>query len=102
MPNPTLVRAVVINNPQGMHMRPAHLFAELAKKYVSQIEIIKNGSRIDGKSVLSILTLCAMNGESISLEATGPDAEEAVNALAELVNNGFTFDQGDSNTQKVE
>ncbi len=76
-------------------MRPAHLFAETAKKFDSQIDVIKDDMRIDGKSVLSILTLGAGPGTSISLEATGPDAEAAVNALVELINTGFSANSGD-------
>jgi len=70
-------------------MRPAHVFAETASRFDSQIEVVKDDLRIDGKSVLSILTLGAGPGTSISLEATGPDAEEAVNTLIDLVNAGF-------------
>jgi len=81
-------------------MRPAYLFAETASKYDSKIEVIKDGIRIDGKSVLSILTLGAAQGSEVSVEATGPDAKDAVKALGELLNSGFpaTVDSGDANT----
>ena len=81
-------------------MRPAYLFAETAAKFDSKIEVIKDGIRIDGKSVLSILTLGAAQGSEVSVEATGPDAQDAVQALGELLNSGFpaTVDSGDSKT----
>ena len=93
----TQIRTITVEHPQGMHMRPAHIFAETAARFDSRIEVIKDDLRIDGKSVLSILTLGAGPGSSISLEATGPDAEEAVNALVELIQSGFPSNGTDPN-----
>ncbi len=87
--HPTLSTTVVISNPQGLHMRPAYLFAETASKFDSTIEVVKGEMRIDGKSVLSILTLGAAQGVEVKVEATGPDAENAVQALGELISSGF-------------
>ena len=70
-------------------MRPAYLFAETAAKFDSQIEVIKDGIRIDGKSVLSILTLGAAHGSLVLVDATGPDAKDAVKALGDLLMSGF-------------
>ena len=91
---------VMINNPQGLHMRPAYLFAETASKFESKIEVIKDDIRIDGKSVLSILTLGAAQGAQVSVEATGVDAQNAIEILGELLSSGFpaTAESGDSNT----
>jgi phosphocarrier protein len=87
---------VVINNPQGLHMRPAYLFAETAARFSCQIEVIKDDIRIDGKSVLSILTLGAAQGTEVALEATGPDATDALHALVQLVSSGFP---GETNSE---
>ncbi len=70
-------------------MRPAYLFAEMAAKYASRVEVIKDDIRIDGKSVLSILTLGAAQGTEVALEVTGPDAPDALSALVQLVSAGF-------------
>ena len=80
-------------------MRPAYLFAETASKYESKIEVVKDGTRIDGKSVLSILTLGATQGSQVSVEATGPDAQDAVQALGDLLMSGFPApaESGDAN-----
>ena len=80
-------------------MRPAYLFAETASKYDSKVEVIKDGIRIDGKSVLSILTLGAAEGSQVSVEATGPDAEQALKALGDLLESGFpaAAESGESN-----
>ncbi len=73
-----------MSNPQGLHARPAELFVKTASQYQAKIEVIKDGQRVDGKSILSILTLAAVQGTELSLEATGPDAQQALTALSEL------------------
>lgn len=70
-------------------MRPAYLFAETAAKFKSGIELIKEDIRIDGKSVLSILTLGAAQGAQIMIEADGEDADAAVAELESLLRSGF-------------
>ena len=83
-------RTVTIVNSQGLHLRPAKLFVEVASKFHSRIEVIKDDLRIDGKSILSILTLGAAQGSQICLAADGPDSQAAVDALARLVESGFS------------
>jgi phosphocarrier protein HPr len=77
-------RTVVVGNPQGLHARPADLFVKLASRYQSTIVVIKDGERVDGKSILAILTLAAVQGTHLTIEANGPDADDALTALAEL------------------
>jgi phosphocarrier protein len=77
-------RIVVVSNPQGLHARPADLFVKLASQYQSTIEVIKDGERVDGKSILAILTLAAVQGTQLRIEATGPDADVALDAIADL------------------
>jgi phosphotransferase system HPr (HPr) family protein len=89
MANGTFSRTVVVTNPQGLHARPADMFVKLASQYESKIEVIKDGERVDGKSILAMLTLAAVEGTTLKLEVTGPDAEAAVAALAELVLRDF-------------
>ncbi len=74
-------------------MRPAYLFAETASKFNSKIELIKDNLRIDGKSVLSILTLGAAQGTEVLIEATGEDAESAIGILQDLLSSGFPTGQ---------
>ena len=75
-------------------MRPAYLFAETAARFQSQIELVKDDVRIDGKSVLSILTLGAAKGTVLELNAAGPDALEAVDALSQLLGSDFPEESG--------
>ncbi|MEE2827200.1 MAG: HPr family phosphocarrier protein [Planctomycetota bacterium] len=96
MPDSTFRTSVTIQNAQGLHMRPAYLFAETAARFDSQIEVEKDDIRIDGKSVLSILTLGAAQGSEVSIQATGSDAQDAVNALEQLVVSGFNMTRGEA------
>ena len=84
-------RSVVVTNPQGLHARPADMFVKLANQFNAKVEVIKDDAceRIDGKSILEVLTLAALEGTRLVLEATGPDAEEAIDALVKLVENDF-------------
>jgi len=82
-------KTIVVNEPNGLHLRPAGTIAELASRFRSDIEIEKDGQPVDGKSVLSIVTLAAEEGTSLVVRATGADAQEAVEQLAELFERGF-------------
>ena len=88
-----LAKTVTVSNPQGLHARPADRFAKMANEFESQITLVKDGMRVDGKSVLNILTLAASEGTELVLETEGPDAEAALDALAELVQSNFEDDQ---------
>lgn len=77
-----------IKNKVGLHARPASLFVKKAKEYSSKISIAANGEEVDGKSMLSVLTLGAVKGTLIVIKADGDDEKEAVDALIETLN-GF-------------
>lgn len=83
------IRTITVTNPAGLHARPAELFARMALKYNARIEIIKDGQRSDAKSIWKILMLAAGVGTRLQLEAEGPDAHEALDALAALVESDF-------------
>jgi phosphocarrier protein len=78
-----------IRNRAGMHARAAVKFVQLAAHFKSEIRVIKDGTSVNGKSIMGLLTLVAALGYSIVIEAEGPDAEEAANALGSLVDSGF-------------
>jgi phosphotransferase system HPr (HPr) family protein len=81
----TLRRRVVVTNPQGLHMRPASIFADFARKFESAVTVTRDGQGVDGKSVLSLLLLMALPGTELILEVTGPDADRALPLLADLL-----------------
>lgn len=84
MSEPVANKTITIANPHGLHARPADLFVRLAIRFESTVEIIKGPLRVDGKSILQILTLAAPFGTELTIVASGPDAEDAVEALAKL------------------
>jgi phosphocarrier protein len=82
-------REVLIRNRLGLHARAAARFVHAASRFRSRITAGRDGRSIDGKSILGILLLAASQGTLIELSADGPDEEEAVEALAALVEDGF-------------
>lgn len=89
---PVVRKTVVVSNPQGLHARPAELFSRLALQFEADIEVIRDGLRIDAKSILNVLTLGAAQGTALILEARGADAEKAIDALERLVVSDFNTD----------
>lgn len=82
-------RRVPIVNAYGLHMRPAGKFVALANSFRSEIRVEHEGATVDGKSLLDMTCLAAERGSTLVLQARGPDAEEALDALASLVSAGF-------------
>ncbi|MBM3310327.1 MAG: HPr family phosphocarrier protein [Candidatus Aminicenantes bacterium] len=84
-----IARDVFIKNKLGLHARAAVKFVNTANRFESDVRIGKDGSDIDGKSILGILTLAATQGSTISLRIKGPDEEAAFQALADLIDGRF-------------
>lgn len=82
-------KKLVIKNKLGLHARAAVKFVNLANRFASSIKIVKDGSEVDGKSVLGILTLAAVQGSEIQLNVSGKDEEMAFQALSDLVDDKF-------------
>ncbi len=87
---PSFRRQVEILNGLGLHLRPAEKFVRLAMRFTSEIRVSRcgseaNGEVIDGKSILSLAMLAAERGTLLEVEARGPDAEDAINALTALI-----------------
>ncbi len=82
-------RSVEVVNLLGLHARAAARFVHTASRFNSQVTVTKDGTTIDGKSILGILFLAATAGSEILISASGEDEEEAVEALTRLVAKGF-------------
>ena len=82
-------RRVQIINAYGLHVRPATKFVKLAQSFQSDVRVDHQGTKVNGKSVLDMTGLAVECGTVLELEAEGPDAEEALAALADLVAAGF-------------
>ncbi|MFZ8833406.1 MAG: HPr family phosphocarrier protein [Candidatus Caldipriscus sp.] len=89
-----VVAEVELKNRLGLHARPSTMIANLASNFKSEIfiERISDGMRANAKSVFGVMMLAAPKGTVLKIEAEGEDAEEAVNALVELINRGFDED----------
>jgi phosphocarrier protein HPr len=82
---PVIRRQVELTNSYGLHLGPAGKFVKLASRFQSEIRVIHNGAEINGKSILDLTLLAAECGTRLDLEARGPDASEAIDALCRLV-----------------
>ncbi len=84
-----LVRKLTLKNKYGMHVRPAGLFAKLASRYESEINVEKDGNVVSGKSIMALMTLEAICGTELTITASGKDAQEALDELEALVERKF-------------
>jgi len=82
---PRASRQVVVIDPLGLHLRPAARLVILAKSFLSDIRVMCKGTVADGRSLLELIVLAAGGGTTVEIVAVGPDAEEAVIALADLI-----------------
>lgn len=84
-----LEQEFVVSNKLGIHARVAAQIVKVANQYQSEIWISKSGNKVNGKSILDILTLVCPHGSKVSVVVSGPDASEALNALGALFRTKF-------------
>jgi phosphocarrier protein len=80
---------VEIVNELGLHLRAAAAFAKLAERYQSEVTLERDELAANGKSVIALVTLAAAKGSMVRVIAEGGDAEDAVSALVELIEERF-------------
>ncbi len=85
-------KLITIKNRAGIHARPAAMLVQTAGRFASKIYLEKDGERINGKSIMGIITLAATYNTPIRIIAEGADEKEAVDALARLFENKFEED----------
>lgn len=85
----TAERTVKIVNVNGLHARPAAEVVKVASKFRSDITMIRDDLEVNAKSIMGVMMLAAEFGSELIVRANGPDAEEAVTALAALIANKF-------------
>jgi phosphocarrier protein len=78
-------RVAVICNRRGLHARAAARFVTTAARFDADVRVRKNGTEVSGRSIMGLMMLAAAAGTAIELCATGPEAEAAVAALADLI-----------------
>jgi phosphocarrier protein len=86
-------RTVEIVNERGLHARASAKFVRLAAGFDAEVQVTKDGSTVDARSIMGLMMLAAGPGSTIEITAEGAEAEQAVEALAELVANKFDEDR---------
>ncbi len=86
---PSVVRKARISAPDGVHLRSAAALASAVKQWNAEVTLRKGEQKANAANVLEILTLVALEGDELLVEATGPDAEFAAEAVVRLIENGF-------------
>ncbi len=80
---------IEIINKLGLHARASTKLTQMASKFTSEIWIERNGRRVNAKSIMGVMMLAASKGSVVTLEAQGTDAEEAIQALVQLIQDRF-------------
>ena len=84
------IKETTITNQVGLHARPATFFIQKANEFKSSIWVEKDDRRVNAKSLLGVLSLGIIKGDTVTLAADGSDEEQAVNALIELIGSNFS------------
>ena len=82
-------RTFSIVNTLGLHARAAAQLVQTANRFQSDVLVIKDGTSVNGKSIMGVLTLAAAKGSQITVSCEGSDAEPALATLARLIESGF-------------
>ena len=82
-------RSVQIVNKNGLHARPAAEIVKAASKFDAEITIVRDDLEVNGKSNMGVMMLAAEYGSTVMLRASGPDAEQAIDAISKLIAERF-------------
>ena len=82
------IQAMIVNR-LGLHARPSAALTQTATRFKSEVWLSKGARRVNGKSIMGVMMLAAARGATLTIEANGPDEDEALAALAALIASGF-------------
>ena len=82
-------KVLTVRNRAGIHARPAALIAQTANKFASEVLMERDGTVVNAKSIMGVITIAAGYNTAVTVKAEGADAEEAVKALETLFENKF-------------
>ncbi len=82
-------QTVTIVNKLGMHARPSAMFVTEATRFEAEVYVSKDGTKVNGKSIMGVMMLAAEKGSELLLEVNGPDEEVAMAALVKVIASGF-------------
>jgi phosphocarrier protein len=86
-------KTVTIINKLGLHARAAARFVTLASSFASEIKVARNGQEVNGKSIMGVMMLAASRGTDVTLMVNGDDERQAIEKLAELIEQRFGEDE---------
>lgn len=84
-----IVRELPIVNKRGLHARASAKFVQMAERFDAELTVTRNGESVGGTSIMGLMMLSAGIGTSITVSATGREAQAALDAITELVANKF-------------
>lgn len=87
-----LTKDLTVQNKLGIHARPAAMFVKTASRFASEIMVEKDGETVNGKSIMGLMMLAAGPGCTLTVHATGNDAQDAVSELEALLQRKFDED----------
>ncbi len=85
-------QSFTILNKLGLHARAATRFVQIANRFSAEVEVEKDGQKVNGKSIMGVLMLVAAKGTTITVRSKGEDAAEALSAIGALIRNKFGED----------
>lgn len=85
-------QSFVITNELGLHARAATRFVQIANRFAADVEVEKDGQKVNGKSIMGVLMLVAAKGTTITVRSAGEDAREAMAAIGHLIESKFGED----------
>lgn len=101
MSDPVVTGTLEIHAENGLHIRPAEALARLANQFSSRVELVYESQRVDAKSIMEMLTLGAGQGATLKVEASGEDAQQAIDAILHLAATNFEANNGTPSTPKT-
>ena len=84
-----IARDYKISNKLGLHARPSAQLTQIAGRYESEVFIAKGGRRVNAKSIMGVMMLAAGPGSTVTVDAEGPDEQQALDAIGQLIESGF-------------
>jgi phosphocarrier protein HPr len=89
VPEGALFRELLITNKRGLHARASAKFVQTVERFNADVRVTRGGETVGGTSIMGLMMLSAGPGTTIMVSATGPEAQAALDAIAELVNGKF-------------
>jgi phosphocarrier protein len=93
VPADALSRELLITNKRGLHARASAKFVQMVEQFDAEVSVTRNGETVGGTSIMGLMMLAAGIGTSIMISAKGPQARQALDALADLVTRKFGEDE---------